>query len=111
MFAADFLSTDFRCPYKFAKKVCFSIFKDERWRSAFDPKLADLLNELEVGLGSVVRQHGAHPSAKKGRMEEDVLGIHKYIFAQRYTQIRIVVATGHYSFSNIRILWGYNINH
>ncbi|XP_034460809.1 cytoplasmic dynein 2 heavy chain 1 isoform X1 [Hippoglossus hippoglossus] len=51
------------------------LLKDERWRSAFDPKLADLLSELELGLGSVVRQSGAQPSAKKGREEEDVLGI------------------------------------
>uniref|UniRef100_A0A7N6ADW8 Cytoplasmic dynein 2 heavy chain 1 n=1 Tax=Anabas testudineus TaxID=64144 RepID=A0A7N6ADW8_ANATE len=44
------------------------LLKDEHWRSAFDPKLADLLNELERGLGSVVRQCGAQPSAKKGRI-------------------------------------------
>ncbi|KAG7479772.1 hypothetical protein JOB18_034928 [Solea senegalensis] len=51
------------------------LLKDERWRSAFDPKLAGLLSELELGLGSVVRQSGAQPSAKKGRREEDILGI------------------------------------
>lgn len=55
----------------------FSLLKDERWRSAFDPKLAGLLSELELGLGSVVRQSGAQPSAKKDRVEEDVLGMHK----------------------------------
>uniref|UniRef100_A0A8C4HES0 Cytoplasmic dynein 2 heavy chain 1 n=1 Tax=Dicentrarchus labrax TaxID=13489 RepID=A0A8C4HES0_DICLA len=47
------------------------LLKDERWRSAFDPKLADLLSELELGLGTVVRQSGAKLSAKKGH--EDVL--------------------------------------
>ncbi|XP_025753905.1 cytoplasmic dynein 2 heavy chain 1 isoform X2 [Oreochromis niloticus] len=51
------------------------LLKDERWRSAFDPKLAGLLSELELGLGSVLRQSGTQPSAKKGRTEEDVLGI------------------------------------
>uniref|UniRef100_A0A3Q4HAW8 Cytoplasmic dynein 2 heavy chain 1 n=1 Tax=Neolamprologus brichardi TaxID=32507 RepID=A0A3Q4HAW8_NEOBR len=51
------------------------LLKDERWRSAFDPKLAGLLSELELGLGSVVRQSGTQPSAKKGRTEEDVVGI------------------------------------
>ncbi|KAF3692878.1 Cytoplasmic dynein 2 heavy chain 1 [Channa argus] len=51
------------------------LLKDERWRSEFDPKLADLLSELELGLGSVVRQSGGQPFAKKGRIEEDVLGI------------------------------------
>uniref|UniRef100_A0A671UXN0 Cytoplasmic dynein 2 heavy chain 1 n=1 Tax=Sparus aurata TaxID=8175 RepID=A0A671UXN0_SPAAU len=30
------------------------LLKDERWRSVFDPKLAGLLSELELGLGSVV---------------------------------------------------------
>ena len=59
----------------------FSSFQDEHWRSVFDPKLAGLLSELELGLGSVVRQSGAQPSAKRGRMEEDVLGMHTYIFA------------------------------
>ncbi|XP_071781183.2 cytoplasmic dynein 2 heavy chain 1 [Centroberyx gerrardi] len=51
------------------------LLKDERWSSAFDPKLAGLLSELELGLGSVVRQSGAQPSAKTARKEEDVLGI------------------------------------
>ncbi|XP_017286523.1 cytoplasmic dynein 2 heavy chain 1 isoform X3 [Kryptolebias marmoratus] len=51
------------------------LLQDERWRSVFDPKLASLLTELEVGLGSVVRHSGAQPSAKRGRLEDDVLGI------------------------------------
>ncbi|XP_029026743.1 cytoplasmic dynein 2 heavy chain 1 isoform X2 [Betta splendens] len=50
------------------------LLKDEHWRSAFDPKLAGLLSELEVGLGSVVRQSEEQPSVK-GRVDEDVLGI------------------------------------
>uniref|UniRef100_A0A8C9YGF2 Cytoplasmic dynein 2 heavy chain 1 n=1 Tax=Sander lucioperca TaxID=283035 RepID=A0A8C9YGF2_SANLU len=58
------------------------LLKDEHWRSAFDPKLAGLLSELELGLGSVVRQSGAQSSAERGRKEEDVLGMHKYIFAE-----------------------------
>ncbi|XP_076002176.1 cytoplasmic dynein 2 heavy chain 1 isoform X2 [Genypterus blacodes] len=51
------------------------LLQDEHWSSAFDPKLAGLLSELELGLGSVVRQSGAWPSTKKGHTEEDVLGI------------------------------------
>ncbi|XP_068612804.1 cytoplasmic dynein 2 heavy chain 1 isoform X2 [Brachionichthys hirsutus] len=51
------------------------LLKDERWSSAFDPKLAALLGELESGLGSVVRQSGAQSSAKSSRSEENVLGI------------------------------------
>ncbi|KAM3616881.1 uncharacterized protein V6R79_025341 [Siganus canaliculatus] len=51
------------------------LLKDDRWRSSFDPKLAGLLSELEIGLGSVIRQSGAQHSAKKGATEEDVLGI------------------------------------
>uniref|UniRef100_A0A3Q3LA71 Dynein cytoplasmic 2 heavy chain 1 n=1 Tax=Labrus bergylta TaxID=56723 RepID=A0A3Q3LA71_9LABR len=42
------------------------LLKDERWSSAFDPKLAGLLSELELGLGSVVRHSEAQPSAKEG---------------------------------------------
>lgn len=48
--------------------------QDERWCSVFDPKLAGLLSELELGLGSVVRQSGAQPSKRRGNSEEDVLG-------------------------------------
>lgn len=40
----------------------------------FDPKLAGLLSELELGLGSVVRQSGVQPSKRRGNAEEDVLG-------------------------------------
>lgn len=40
----------------------------------FDPKLAGLLSELELGLGSVVRQSGAQPSKRRGNSEEEVLG-------------------------------------
>lgn len=57
------------------KSVYSSTLKDEHWSSAFDPKLAVLLSELELGLGSVVRQSGAQPSTKKGHTEEDVLGM------------------------------------
>ncbi|XP_075905861.1 cytoplasmic dynein 2 heavy chain 1 [Nelusetta ayraudi] len=52
-----------------------ALLKDERWSSVFDPKLAGLLSELEVGLGSVLRQSGAQPSKRRGTSEEDVLGI------------------------------------
>lgn len=62
--------------------LSFTFLEDEHWRSAFDPKLAGLLSELELGLGSVVRQSGAQSSAERGRKEEDVLGMHKYIFAE-----------------------------
>ncbi|XP_034023634.1 cytoplasmic dynein 2 heavy chain 1 [Thalassophryne amazonica] len=51
------------------------LLKDERWRSAFDPKLAGLLSELEVGLGSVVRHSGPKHCTNKEHMEEEVLGI------------------------------------
>lgn len=56
----------------------------------FDPKLAGLLSELELGLGSVVRQSGAQPSKKKSHAEEDVLGRNKYILAERNGQMRVM---------------------
>ncbi|XP_047450013.1 cytoplasmic dynein 2 heavy chain 1 isoform X3 [Mugil cephalus] len=62
--------------YQAVKQVFAPVLlKDEHWRSAFDPKLADLLSELELGLGTVVRQSGAKSFAMKGHKEEDVLGI------------------------------------
>lgn len=53
----------------------FFPLKDEHWRSAFDPKLAGLLSDLELGLGSVVRSSGAKLSMKEGFTEEEVLGM------------------------------------
>uniref|UniRef100_A0A4W5JP42 Dynein cytoplasmic 2 heavy chain 1 n=1 Tax=Hucho hucho TaxID=62062 RepID=A0A4W5JP42_9TELE len=41
------------------------LLKDERWSSAFDPKLAGLLSELEQGLGSVVRRAGTEDTGKR----------------------------------------------
>lgn len=67
------------------KCLSFLALKDEHWRSAFDPKLAGLLSELELGLGSVVRQSGAQPSAKKACMEEDVLGMHIHFSSKKST--------------------------
>ncbi|KAJ7995299.1 hypothetical protein DPEC_G00243100 [Dallia pectoralis] len=51
------------------------LLKDERWSSAFDPKLAVLLSELEQGLGSVVRRAGTDHTGKTSQIEDDVLGI------------------------------------
>uniref|UniRef100_A0A8C8DIA2 Dynein cytoplasmic 2 heavy chain 1 n=1 Tax=Oryzias sinensis TaxID=183150 RepID=A0A8C8DIA2_9TELE len=53
--------------YQAVKQVFAPVLlKDERWRSEFDPKLAGLLSELELGLGSVVRSSGAKSSVKEG---------------------------------------------
>lgn len=59
--------------------ICLFIFtlKDEHWCSAFDPKLAGLLSELEMGLGSVVRHSGSQPSSvNRGQKEDDTLGMY-----------------------------------
>lgn len=60
---------------KVCKCACLSL-KHERWHSEFDPKMASLLSELELGLGSLVRQSGA-PASRKNCLrleEENVLG-------------------------------------
>ncbi|TMS07235.1 Cytoplasmic dynein 2 heavy chain 1 [Larimichthys crocea] len=76
LLVSSMLESPINTLYQAVKQVFAPVLlKDERWRSAFDPKLAGLLSELELGLGSVVRQSGAQPSAKKDRVEEDVLGI------------------------------------
>ncbi|XP_028817493.1 cytoplasmic dynein 2 heavy chain 1 isoform X3 [Denticeps clupeoides] len=51
------------------------LLKDERWSKTFDPKLQNLLSELELGLGSAVRQSDPDQSGKRSGKEEDVLGI------------------------------------
>ncbi|XP_028975291.2 cytoplasmic dynein 2 heavy chain 1 isoform X3 [Esox lucius] len=51
------------------------LLKDEHWSSAFDPKLAGLLSELEQGLGSVVRMAGTDHTGKRSQREDNVLGI------------------------------------
>uniref|UniRef100_A0A3P8WNV8 Cytoplasmic dynein 2 heavy chain 1 n=1 Tax=Cynoglossus semilaevis TaxID=244447 RepID=A0A3P8WNV8_CYNSE len=62
--------------YQAVKQVFAPVLlKDERWCSTFDPKLASLLSDLELGLASVVRQSGVKPSSKTRCTEEDVLGI------------------------------------
>uniref|UniRef100_A0A4W3JIK2 Dynein cytoplasmic 2 heavy chain 1 n=1 Tax=Callorhinchus milii TaxID=7868 RepID=A0A4W3JIK2_CALMI len=50
------------------------LLKDEKWSKSFDPKLQNLLTQLEAGLGSVVRQSDySHRGKKFG--EEDTSGI------------------------------------
>ncbi|RCU32529.1 hypothetical protein DVA76_20210, partial [Acinetobacter baumannii] len=61
-FPLKLLIRNFECPDKAGannktiQSKTLTSLKDERWCSAFDPKLAGLLSELELGLGSVVRQ-------------------------------------------------------
>ncbi|XP_038617598.1 cytoplasmic dynein 2 heavy chain 1 [Tachyglossus aculeatus] len=48
--------------------------KDEEWSKNFDPKLQNLLSELEAGLGIVIRR--SHPNLSKLKFkEDDVRGI------------------------------------
>ncbi|XP_055023019.1 cytoplasmic dynein 2 heavy chain 1 [Boleophthalmus pectinirostris] len=76
LLVSSMLDSPINTLYQAVKQVFAPVLlKDERWRAVFDPKLADLLSELEQGLGSVVRHHGVHPSSKKDRKEDDVLGI------------------------------------
>uniref|UniRef100_A0A3B4BEW0 Dynein cytoplasmic 2 heavy chain 1 n=1 Tax=Periophthalmus magnuspinnatus TaxID=409849 RepID=A0A3B4BEW0_9GOBI len=76
LLVSSMLDSPINTLYQAVKQVFAPVLlKDERWRAAFDPKLADLLSELEQGLGSVIRHHGVHPSSKKDRKEDDVLGI------------------------------------
>uniref|UniRef100_A0A672GCW4 Dynein cytoplasmic 2 heavy chain 1 n=1 Tax=Salarias fasciatus TaxID=181472 RepID=A0A672GCW4_SALFA len=67
LLVSSMLESPINTLYQAVKQVFAPVLlKDERWRSTFDPKLAGLLGELEVGLGSVVRQSGAKTSARKG---------------------------------------------
>ncbi|KPP72256.1 cytoplasmic dynein 2 heavy chain 1-like [Scleropages formosus] len=51
------------------------LLKDEKWSKTFDPKLQSLLNELEVGLGSVVRRSDPSHAGTESVKEDDVWGI------------------------------------
>ncbi|RXM28913.1 Cytoplasmic dynein 2 heavy chain 1 [Acipenser ruthenus] len=51
------------------------LLKDEKWSKNFDPKLQNLLSELEAGLGSVVRRSDLNFTGKKFGKEDDILGI------------------------------------
>ncbi|KAM4566457.1 cytoplasmic dynein 2 heavy chain 1 isoform 3-T3 [Odontesthes bonariensis] len=76
LLVSSMLESPINTLYQAVKQVFAPVLlKDEHWCSAFDPKLAALLSELELGLGFVVRQSRVQPSSKKGRVEEDVLGI------------------------------------
>lgn len=50
------------------------MFQDEKWSKDFDPKLQNLLRELEAGLGSVLRRTDAAQAGAKYR-EDDIRGI------------------------------------
>ncbi len=47
------------------------LLKDQKWSRSFDPKLQNLLSELEAGLGSVIRKQD--PSIG-GSEDRDSLG-------------------------------------
>ncbi|MEQ2226946.1 hypothetical protein ILYODFUR_032580 [Ilyodon furcidens] len=91
LLVSSMLESPINTLYQAVKQVFAPVLlQDERWRSAFDPKLASLLNELEEGLGCVVRQSGAKPFAKKGRTEDDVLGMSSYTsYIQRKTMVKV----------------------
>ncbi|XP_038236236.1 cytoplasmic dynein 2 heavy chain 1 isoform X1 [Dermochelys coriacea] len=50
------------------------LLKDEKWSREFDPKLQNLLSELEIGLGTVLRRSDPNYSGTKFR-EDDVHAI------------------------------------
>ncbi|XP_043547742.1 cytoplasmic dynein 2 heavy chain 1 isoform X2 [Chiloscyllium plagiosum] len=51
------------------------LLKDEKWSKNFDPKLQNLLTQLEAGLGSVVRHSDHSRSGSKCGGEQDTSGI------------------------------------
>ncbi|XP_051782842.1 cytoplasmic dynein 2 heavy chain 1 isoform X2 [Erpetoichthys calabaricus] len=51
------------------------LLKDEKWSRNFDPKLQNLLSELENGLGSVIRRSDPTYSGQNLRNEDDTFGI------------------------------------
>ncbi|CAG6004611.1 unnamed protein product [Menidia menidia] len=76
LLVSSMLESPINTLYQAVKQVFAPVLlQDDHWRSAFDPKLATLLSELELGLGSVVRQSGGKSSSIKNCVEEDVLGI------------------------------------
>ncbi|KAM9801492.1 cytoplasmic dynein 2 heavy chain 1 [Neosynchiropus ocellatus] len=76
LLVSSMLNSPINTLYQAVKQVFAPVLlKDDHWSSALDPKLAGLLTELEMGLGSVVRQCGTHTVTRKGQSEEDVLGI------------------------------------
>nr|XP_023648221.1 cytoplasmic dynein 2 heavy chain 1 isoform X1 [Paramormyrops kingsleyae]XP_023648222.1 cytoplasmic dynein 2 heavy chain 1 isoform X1 [Paramormyrops kingsleyae] len=51
------------------------LLKDEKWSKTFDPNLQSLLNDLEAGLGAVVRQSDPEEVGKKHLREDYFLGV------------------------------------
>ncbi|XP_032878557.1 cytoplasmic dynein 2 heavy chain 1 isoform X2 [Amblyraja radiata] len=51
------------------------LLKDEKWSKSFDPKLQNLLTQLEAGLGAIVRHSDPSHSGTKFGGEEDTSGI------------------------------------
>ena len=61
----------FNCEY-FDQVFAPVLLKDDKWSRNFDPKLQNLLSELEAGLGSVIRKQD--PSARRSEGSDDSLG-------------------------------------
>jgi dynein heavy chain 2 len=69
VFMSSMLDSPISALYHAVQKVFAPILlKDEKWSRSFDPKLQNLLSELEAGLGSVMRKQD--PNAR-GRGNED----------------------------------------
>ena len=73
IFVSSMLDSPISTLYHAVQKVFAPILlKDAKWSRTFDPKLQNLLTELEAGLGSVIRKHD--PSFKGQSEDGDSLG-------------------------------------
>ena len=69
VFVSSMLDSPISALYHAVQKVFAPVLlKDEKWSRTLDPKLQNLLSELEAGLGSVMRKQD--PSVK-GRGNDD----------------------------------------
>ena len=73
IFVSSMLDSPISSLYHAVQKVYAPVLlKDAKWSRTFDPKLQNLLTELEAGLGSAIRKHD--PNFRGASNEGDSLG-------------------------------------
>ena len=75
VFVSSMLGSPVTTLYHAVQKVFApTLLKDDKWSRNFDPKLQNLLTELEAGLGSIIRKQDPSQRGSQISLNEDNFG-------------------------------------
>lgn len=75
VFVSSILGSPITSLYHAVQKVFApTLLRDDKWSRNFDPKLQNLLTELEAGLGSVIRKQDPSARGSQTAVAEDNFG-------------------------------------